>query len=214
MGQGRSLTEPVRHLWPRDLPGRQRLRPGDGDLERRKLSATGWQQHIHRDRRWRLHQPELPVVAPPAERLLADAPAVWRRDMESDLFRRLLRARHLLCRRLGQTTRLDRLLRHIRTELLHADDVHLGHAGRGALLAAAGRHGDHPHGRFVRLRRRVPVLGPPPGGSWTSLGPFTSTNTATWSTAQAGNYALVVWVRPQGSSTQYATYGMTNFTLQ
>ena len=54
----------------------------------------------------------------------------------------------------------------------------------------------------------------PPGGSWTSLGPFTSTNTATWSTAQAGNYALVVWVRPQGSSTQYATYGMTNFTLQ
>lgn len=54
----------------------------------------------------------------------------------------------------------------------------------------------------------------PPGGSWMPLGQFSTTNTATWTSSAPGNYAIVVWVRPQGSPDQYATYGMTSFTLQ
>jgi hypothetical protein len=54
----------------------------------------------------------------------------------------------------------------------------------------------------------------PPGGFWTSLGPYSSSTTATWTTSLPGNYALVVWVRTQGATNRYDTFGLANFSLQ
>ena len=51
------------------------------------------------------------------------------------------------------------------------------------------------------------------GGTLTSLGPFSSSTTATWTPSQPGNYTLSVWVRPQGATRAHDTYGLTNFSI-
>jgi len=51
------------------------------------------------------------------------------------------------------------------------------------------------------------------GGAYTSLGPFSTSNMATWTASQPGNYTISVWVRPQGSTRRHDTYALTSVSL-
>jgi streptogramin lyase len=53
----------------------------------------------------------------------------------------------------------------------------------------------------------------PPGGSWTIVQPFSSTNSFAWTGATAGTYQVGIWIKQAGSTSAYDNFALTTFTL-